>query len=280
MAGPDAVNDVLLQHLRAQYAGVLDDAGIARHVEDYVGSALAAELIAMVLRHAPDARTLLDVGCGYGSFVLAARQRGIDAVGIELAPFEIDFARTRIARERPEDDAAAVYREGSALDLPFAGGAFDVVTLWNVLEHVPDGDRTLSEAIRVLRPGGLLYVVCPNYAAFRTEAHYHVFWPSLLPRRLASSYLRWRGRNPAFFEQHIYYRTNTGITRFLRRRGMTLYDLRIDRVTRPETINNPAARRAALALKRAGVLPLARLALQAALRNPLKGSVALYARKP
>ena len=33
MAGPDAVNDVLLQHLRAQYAGVLDDAGIARHVE-------------------------------------------------------------------------------------------------------------------------------------------------------------------------------------------------------------------------------------------------------
>ena len=76
-----------------------------------------------------------------------------------------------------------------------------------------------AEAIRVLKPGGLLYVVCPNYAALRREAHYHVLWLPLMPRRIASRYLRWRGRNPAFFEQHIYYRTNTGVTAFLRRHG-------------------------------------------------------------
>lgn len=270
----------LRQHLRAQYEGVLDDRGIERHIHDYVGLDTASGLVDMVRRQTGLAGRWLDVGSGYGSFVLAARARGIDARGIELEPFEVSFARARLKDFRPSEAGTDIYAQGSALALPWLPSEFDVVTLWNVLEHVPDADAALTEAIRVLKPGGVLYIVCPNYAAIRREAHYHVLWPSLLPRRAASMYLRWRGRNPSFFERHIFYRTNTAVTRFLRRHGMTLFDLRTDRFTRPETINHPFARGLFQALERAGFLPLVSACFQLALRNPLKCSVALYARKP
>ena len=279
-AATASVNDTLLGHLREQYDGVLDEAGIQRHVRDYVDVELAGGLVDMVLRQAGRPRKLLDVGSGYGSFVLGARERGVDACGIELAPFEVGFARERLRRVRPDDDEMEVYREGSALELPWRAGEFDVVTLWNVLEHVPDGNAALAEAIRVLAPGGFLYVICPNYAAFRSEAHYHVFWPSLLPRRAAAAYLRWRGRNPEFFARHVFYRTNAGVTRFLRRRGLRLFDLRVDRFDNPGTINNARVRQAFLLLQRTGLLRLAKILLQLALLNPFKSSIALYARKP
>ena len=279
-AAAGSVNDALLAYLRGQYDGVLDDDALERHIRDYIGLEMADGLVDMVKRQRGSIGRLLDVGAGYGSFVLAARERGIDARGLDLAPFEVNFARERLRRTRPVDDSADVYREGSALALPWPAEEFDVVTLWNLLEHVPDAESVLDEALRVLQPGGSLYIVCPNYAAIRREAHYHVLWPSLLPRRAASAYLRWRGRNPTFFERHVFYRTNTEITRFLRRRGLTLFDLRTDRFMKPQTINHPVARQVFQACERARLLPVVAAAFQLALRNPLKSSVALYARKP
>ena len=113
-------------------------------------------------------------------------------------------------------------------DVSRLGGAeasLDAVTLWNVIEHVADGYSLLRACARLLKPGGIAYVICPNYAAWRQEAHYHVPWPPLLPRPLASRYLRTLGKDPTYFEQEIFYRTNWQVLRWLARLGLEAYDL-------------------------------------------------------
>jgi SAM-dependent methyltransferase len=212
-------------HLQHRYKNVFTNAAIEGHLADYVGFTFAEAMVPVLALTLQQGARILDVGSGFGSFVLLAREHGFDARGIELAPFEVEFARRRLRRLRPADDQREVYREGdaSALDLP--PESLDAVTLWNVIEHIPEARRVLSAAGRMLRPGGRLYLICPNYAAFRQEAHYHVPWYPLLPRPLASRYLRRLGREPSYFENEIFYRTNWGILRLLRQTGFEPYDL-------------------------------------------------------
>ena len=57
---------------------------------------------------------------------------------------------------------SAAFVCGDARRLPFADGAFDAVTLFDVLEHIPDDDAAAHEALRVTRPGGVVLVSTPN----------------------------------------------------------------------------------------------------------------------
>jgi 2-polyprenyl-3-methyl-5-hydroxy-6-metoxy-1,4-benzoquinol methylase len=157
-----AERDEILAYLKSVYGNVFTDAAIKAHVENHVGFAASDYAIAVMTPHARPGARLLDVGSGFGSCVLAARQKGFDAVGIEVASFEVKFARERLARVRPQDEPGAVYRLGSFLDFDAPDGSFDIVTFWNVLEHIEDLQTTLSTAKRLLRKGGILYVVCPN----------------------------------------------------------------------------------------------------------------------
>jgi 2-polyprenyl-3-methyl-5-hydroxy-6-metoxy-1,4-benzoquinol methylase len=215
----------LRNYLRSRYRGVLDENGIEAHIRDYVGFGFANQVAPLVAARLSRPAALLDVGCGFGAFVIAARRLGLDAVGIDVAPFEVEFARRRLRNDLPEADPMAVFRLGDALHPPFPDAAFDAVTLWNVLEHVPDAEALLTAALRMLKRGGMLFLICPNYAAFRAEAHYQVFWPPLLPRRLAGPYLRLRGKAPAFLQECIFFRTNWGVLRLLQRLGLEIDDL-------------------------------------------------------
>jgi MPBQ/MSBQ methyltransferase len=270
----------LREHLRAKYSGVLDDAQVDRHIEDYVGLGIARELVEQIAPRVPSGARILDLGSGFGSFVLAARLRGFDAIGVEIEPFEVAFARRRLRSERAKEDPEQVYLLSSANGLAFPDASFDAVTLWNVLEHVVDLRGLLGETARVLRPGGMLFLICPNYAAFRTEPHYFVLWPSLLPRGLASAYLRLRGRKPDFFETSIHYRTNREVLGALRRLGFQVADPRQDRIDNPSSIRNPRLRRAMLAAARTGLLPFVRLALRLSFENPFRATVLVRAEKP
>jgi SAM-dependent methyltransferase len=272
------VIDKVREHLRIEYAGVFDEKQIERHIRDYIGLEIAEEQVAHVLAGGPVER-LLDIGSGYGTFVLVARRHGIEAIGIDKASFEVAFARERLMAERPQDKPEDVYRLGDAFTLPFDGEKFDVVTLWNVLEHVPEEGLLIREIVRVLRHGGRVYIVCPNYAAFRDEAHYHVFWPSLLPRKIASAYLRLRCRNPLFFETSVFYRTNWRVLRTLRQNGLEPHDLMIYKVLNLSAIKTPVFRRGLRILQRLRLLGIVRFGLRLALYNPLKHSVVLYALK-
>lgn len=164
----------------------------------------------------PTEACVLDVGSGVGGFVAACRHLGYRAFGVE--PDRIGaggrITSIEIASRRVSSNvfAAAV---GEAL--PFADQTFDLVTLNQVVEHVPDQLAVLREAARVLRRGGAMYVACPNYLRFY-EPHYKVFWLPLLPKFLGRLYLRLRGRNPVMLKD-LYYTTNRRLRRWLEALG-------------------------------------------------------------
>jgi SAM-dependent methyltransferase len=94
----------------------------------------------------------LDIGCGRGTLLRAAGAEGWEAVGTEIAPASVDSMRAQGL-----DARLGTTQE---LDLPPSG--FDVVSVVEVLEHVPDPDVLLAEAARLLRPGGALYLTTPH----------------------------------------------------------------------------------------------------------------------
>lgn len=212
------------RHLRDSYRSVFTDEAISSHIRDYVGMTFADSVVGMVADSLRDSDRILDIGSGFGSFVLACRNRGLNAMGVEISEYEIAFARRRLSVLRPDDDAESVYLLNDARQLRGERNSFGAITLWNVLEHIDDADRVIRTAADLLMPGGALFVICPNYAAFRQEAHYHVPWLPLLPRTLASLYLKSIGRDPGFFETSIFYRTNWGVMRSLSAAGFELYD--------------------------------------------------------
>jgi len=101
----------------------------------------------------PGAR-VLDLCCGTGDFAFPLR----DAVGANGAVVGLDFAEAMLRRAR-EKGARMTPALGDACAIPFADGSFDAVTVGWGLRNVPDLDTCLSEAYRVLKPGGQLISV-------------------------------------------------------------------------------------------------------------------------
>jgi MPBQ/MSBQ methyltransferase len=211
-------------HLEREYAGVFSAAEIEFHLNSHVGDGFADYACQVVATSTPAAARVLDVGAGFGSFVILARNRGFDAVGTEIAPYDVAFSRRRLARLRPSDNPESVFLGGGIFDPALKNSTFDAITLWNVLEHVDDDRAILRRATELLSPGGAIYVVCPNYAAWRKEAHYQVPWHPFLTRAAAVRRIRRHGKDPRFFETSIFRRTNWGVMREMVRNGLTLYD--------------------------------------------------------
>lgn len=213
--------DGVVTYLHELYKGAFTEESIRTHFENYVGFAYASYTTALVTAHLPTGAKLLDIGCGFGSTVIAARRAGIDATGVEIAPFEVEFARRRLARMYPSDDPRAIFQLGDATRMQVPEESLDAVAFWNVLEHIEDCEAMLRAAWRMLKPGGRAYIECPNYAASRLEAHYHVPWnPELRhDRQKAAEYLRSQGRDPTYFLTSIFCRTNAEVLGLLKRIG-------------------------------------------------------------
>jgi len=99
----------------------------------------------------------LDVGCGEGKFTrsLVGRFQGVH--GVDVKEKQIAVARAAATQEGVNVD----FRIASGEALPFAEGFFDLVVFSNSLHHMPNVEIALREASRVLRPGGLLYIMEP-----------------------------------------------------------------------------------------------------------------------
>lgn len=129
-------------------------------------------------------RTLkvVDIGCGAGTQCRLWAQLGHHVHGLDVNGPLIDVARQRAQAEQLMID----FDVGSATDLPYADESMDVSLLPELLEHVADWQSCLNEAVRVLKPGGLLYLsttnwLCPVQEEFNLPLY--SWYPGFLKRK-------------------------------------------------------------------------------------------------
>lgn len=125
---------------------------------------------------------VLDIGCGAGTFAMQWARQGYRAHGVDIGKPLIELAQRRAA----EAGLDARFELASATHLPYADDSMDICALPQLLEHVQDWQGCLSEAARVLRPGGVLYlsttnVLCPLQNEFQLPLY--SWYPGLVKRR-------------------------------------------------------------------------------------------------
>ena len=113
---------------------------------------------------------LLDVGCSCGYFMEVAASRGFDVQGVE-------FSRGAIAAASPEIRPRIF--EGTLESMP-DNGLFDVVSAFDLIEHVPDPRRFLRRCAGLLKPGGTLVISTPDTGHF-LRFLMRSRWPMLQP---------------------------------------------------------------------------------------------------
>jgi 2-polyprenyl-3-methyl-5-hydroxy-6-metoxy-1,4-benzoquinol methylase len=116
----------------------------------------------------------LDYGCGTGAFLMEMKSAGWQVQGMEPDP----GAASRAA----ELTSSTISHPDQLSSLP--GNAFNVVTMWHVLEHVHDLHGTLDQVKRILKQDGILVVAVPNHTSYDAR-HYAEHWAAYdVPRHL------------------------------------------------------------------------------------------------
>ncbi|HSN48955.1 MAG TPA: class I SAM-dependent methyltransferase [Flavobacterium sp.] len=110
----------------------------------------------------PNKGRILDIGAGTGDFLSVAKNDGWQIIGVEPS----DKAKA-IAKNK----GVSFVAETSELE----NHSFDVISMWHVLEHVPDLDKQIKELKRLLKPTGTLIIAVPNFKSFDAK-HYGKFW--------------------------------------------------------------------------------------------------------
>jgi 2-polyprenyl-3-methyl-5-hydroxy-6-metoxy-1,4-benzoquinol methylase len=140
---------------------------------------------------------LLDIGTAAGAFVGAAAKRGWEVEGCEPNRWLAQWGAAHYGLS---------IRQGNVFDQPYQPGSFDVVTLWDVIEHTPDPRQMLEYCARLLRPGGLLVVNYPDIGSWIARA---------------------MGRRWLFLTSvHLYYFDRRTITRMLESTGFAVTTIR------------------------------------------------------
>ncbi len=124
----------------------------------------SAKVIAFLERAGVFVRgSVLDAGCGGGGMSLSLAEEAGLVVGIDITDRFVDAGR-RLAAERGVCNLRFAVADGQAL--PFRDASFDLLLSHAVIEHVADAPRYLRECVRVLRPGGSMYLSTAPYLSF------------------------------------------------------------------------------------------------------------------
>jgi len=135
---------------------------------------------------------LLDVGCATGFFLALARENGWQVLGTEVSQFGARYGAEKLGLD---------VRLGTLKELHFDSGAFNVVTMWDVIEHVTDPLAELQEIQRILRDGGLLSIITPDAG-------------SLVARLLGKHWEEYRR-----VREHVYFFSRRTMAAMLRQAG-------------------------------------------------------------
>jgi len=126
---------------------------------DFVGPRheLRERLLLDLLLAADPGERILNVGAGQGSFTRLLEERGYEVVSSDVSPAAVAVLESRVRGEVLLADMT---------DLPYPDRAFDAIAAGEVVEHIEDDLKALSEAARVLRPGGVLALSVPAHPAW------------------------------------------------------------------------------------------------------------------
>ena len=127
--------------------------------------------VSLINSYQPLKGRILDIGAGTGDFLLEAKNQNWDILGIE-----------------PNDKAKGIavgkgIKFGDNIE-KLESNSFDVITMWHVLEHVPDVEHQVAELKRLLKPSGTIIIAVPNFKSYDAN-HYKEFWAAYdVPRHL------------------------------------------------------------------------------------------------
>lgn len=121
---------------------------------------------------------MIDVGCAMGFFIDEAAKRGWQVEGLDISQFATNYVQQRFGHHA---------HNGSLLELDLSTNAYDLVTMWDVIEHVPDPQAYLKRVAELLKTGGLLELATPDVGS--------------LPARLTGK--QWIGYKLS--DEHVYY---------------------------------------------------------------------------
>jgi len=116
---------------------------------------------------------VLDIGCGRGGLLQELAILGCACHGLE----RLGFAKTA-------ESKAYELHLGELQAQGFADSSFDMLVIWHVLEHLPDPADTISQAAKLLRPGGLLVLAVPNFTSRQARWFKHNWFHLDIPRHL------------------------------------------------------------------------------------------------
>jgi len=158
----------------------------------------AHKRLAHIERFMPRGR-LLDVGCALGFIMDVAHERGWQVEGLDVSQFAVETVRARWGY--------TAYH-GSLTEQNLPSAAYDAITMYDVIEHVPDPRAYMQEAARLLRPGGIYELATPDVGS--------------IPARLTGK--RWIGYKLA--DEHVYYFSVATLTRMLNDAGFDVVHVR------------------------------------------------------
>lgn len=132
------------------------------------------KLINKLIGPSPASRNILDIGCGTGEFLNACKENGWQTTGIEPSAIARKNAQQKYNISPLSKEQLFDIRENK----------FDVITLWHVLEHIYQLDKTIEQIDRVLSNKGTLIIAVPNCNSFDAKK-YGVYWAAWdLPRHI------------------------------------------------------------------------------------------------
>ena len=166
---------------------------------------------------------VLDIGCGHGALSLTlSESAGFDIVAMDILEARVSSVRAKKAARDPGAAARVHIVRADAESLPYQDESFDAVAATEVLEHLDEPGRMLSEAARVLRPGGRFFMTTPNAEALP----YRIlrFLPDAAVSRLAASMVQ-ETLHPDLLHDHVLAAGSEGHPDRHRREGFTIREI-------------------------------------------------------
>jgi 2-polyprenyl-3-methyl-5-hydroxy-6-metoxy-1,4-benzoquinol methylase len=155
--------------------------------------------MAFIERFAKNKGRMLDVGCAMGFFLDVASQRGWQVEGMDVSNFAVDYVQERFGHTA---------HVGSLTEMALPENSYDLITMFDVIEHVPDPQANMKKIATLLKSGGIYELATPDVGS--------------IPARLTGK--RWIGYKMS--DEHVYYFSVATLTKMLNQAGFDVVHVR------------------------------------------------------